>query len=469
MYLKRIVIACVTTLLFCAFANAQKLVFNFPLFVNQQLKQTRPDSTRVKLLLEFAISYLDKSVSSPKNIDSALTCYYYAQTLSNQIHLVKWQMECLKFKALYFIKVSDYKQGEESFMKVISYYHTTGNIMIEANNWMEFGDNLPGENLTLFEKKIKCFRHAASLYHQLNNVLKETDAEKMVADVHLNQGKLDLAHHELIGILAKYKSLKYKKLEKTYYLLGAISALKGDLQNELFYSIETIKSMEASADTTDAELYYFKLGSTYLKLGSYANSVIYFKKALNCLPPNDYEFFVDLQEIVQVLIAQHKPKEALAYLQSRLGQVTADNNGRYRQDMCLANCYEALAEYKKAEYYYLRMNRESELDYQRKLNPDESRILDLKRVCDFYILTRQYEKARPFLVQIINHPKKLISTVIFSQIEFIQFKLDSASGNYFSALKHYERHKNLTDSMFSATKSKQIAELMVKFESEKKR
>jgi uncharacterized membrane protein len=50
----------------------------------------------------------------------------------------------------------------------------------------------------------------------------------------------------------------------------------------------------------------------------------------------------------------------------------------------------------------------------------------------------------------------------------LQFKVDSALGNYSSAIKHYQRYTALKDSVFDETKSKQIEELGIRYETEKK-
>ncbi|WPU99041.1 sensor histidine kinase [Mucilaginibacter sp. cycad4] len=468
MVFKRTLVSCYLTLLFVIGAYAQQLSQEPNAKAIRQLSQGSPDSTAIKHLLDFGRFYLEHSFNSNKYVDSALLCYQLALTQSTQIHSLKWQMECTKLKALCSLNKLDFDKGEENFMKVISYYHAERDILTEADNWIELADNLPIDSPSGSKKKIDYIKHGALLYHQLNNKFKESEALKMIADVHLNEGKLDQAQNELLDVLAKYRALNYKKLYETYYLLASVYALKADLKNELFYRIETVKSMESSGDTADAILYYFKLAGTYTRLLMYDNSVYYLKKCLNYVKPKDYEYFVVLEQIVQGLIRQDKANEALAYVKTHSTLVPEDNLGKYRVDLCFASCYEALRQNKNAEFYFLRMNRESETDYQHGRNPDESRLLDIKRVCDFYLSTKQFEKAKHFLNLMINHRKNLVSPIVLNQIKFIEFKIDSASGNYLAALKNFQQYKMSTDSMFSATKSKQIAEMMVRFESDKK-
>ncbi|SFQ18418.1 Two-component sensor histidine kinase, contains HisKA and HATPase domains [Parafilimonas terrae] len=48
------------------------------------------------------------------------------------------------------------------------------------------------------------------------------------------------------------------------------------------------------------------------------------------------------------------------------------------------------------------------------------------------------------------------------------FKVDSARKNYPQAIRHYQQYKALQDSIFNATKSKQIAQLSIQYETAKK-
>ena len=48
------------------------------------------------------------------------------------------------------------------------------------------------------------------------------------------------------------------------------------------------------------------------------------------------------------------------------------------------------------------------------------------------------------------------------------FKVDSAQGDYPTAIRHYQRYKTLTDSIFNEKKFNQIARLSIQYETDKK-
>src|SRR6185312_17399269 len=80
---------------------------------------------------------------------------------------------------------------------------------------------------------------------------------------------------------------------------------------------------------------------------------------------------------------------------------------------------------------------------------------------NFYVITKQYKKAAEYLDKVLNLPKGAVRPIWLSQMHLNQFRVDSASGNYLSAIKHYQIHKRITDSLFNAEQSKQITELNI--------
>ena len=104
-----------------------------------------------------------------------------------------------------------------------------------------------------------------------------------IAEAHLYQDKLDLAETELFRVLDMYKAIGYKKLHYAYDLLAEVSKLKLDLHNELKYRMESIKTMEATSDTAEADSYYSRVALVYADLDMYDLSVTWIQKGLQVL------------------------------------------------------------------------------------------------------------------------------------------------------------------------------------------
>jgi hypothetical protein len=62
---------------------------------------------------------------------------------------------------------------------------------------------------------------------------------------HIYDMRLDLAEKLLLATLEGYKAVHFRHLHYTFDLLRHVYRLKGDLVNEVFYSMEMIRSLDA--------------------------------------------------------------------------------------------------------------------------------------------------------------------------------------------------------------------------------
>jgi two-component system, sensor histidine kinase PdtaS len=137
-------------------------------------------------------------------------------------------------------------------------------------------------------------------------------------------------------------------------------------------------------------------------------------------------------------------------------------------DFSLARCYitsyTMLKQYDRAQPYCDDLLKK----YDDDVNGEFVTIEVYAVVINFYISSGQYASA----VKYLNRHKKLSEK--FSDLSLIAenhnlwFKLDTTRHNYQSAVVHLLNYNHLNDSLFNETKSKQIAELQVQFETERK-
>jgi len=85
----------------------------------------------------------------------------------------------------------------------------------------------------------------------------------------------------------------------------------------------------------------------------------------------------------------------------------------------------------------------------------------------FYINRKRYRDAKPYLFQALSLGSSVEKSAI-SNIEYFLFKTDSASGAYTSAIRHYNQHVAINDSILNETKNRQIAELEIAYETSQK-
>jgi len=466
--LKRLLI-CVSLLLCSVISRSQRLLIDAPGELNVRLQSCRTDTARIGIWLKLSEYYLNKLGKDHIDLDSARIFYHRADVLAMQIKSAKWQLECLKAKGTYFILTGDLAKGKECYASLAGQYHRTGNLVQEAQAWLDLGRVIPVERVGWLGEKISNFEHARRLFASINRREKQIECFKEIADVHLNEGKLNLAEKELLQVLAAYKAIKFRKLHHTYFLLSAVSRLRSDLKTELYYDLEAKKCMIATADTADAAFFIIKLGDCYEDLGMLDNSLANYKEALY-----KYHSALDVrysmvQRIIRVMIAQKKSVQALAFLTAYTSRNPPPNS--FEQSYMyasLGDCYRALNRPRDVEKAYLKMVRLNDINYKTNFLPVESYVKTYQLLCDFYIQAGEFKKAAPYLAILEKMPKKLVSSILIAQLELMHFKTDSASAGYLKAIRHYQSFKKINDSVFKASKIKEVTELQVRYETEAK-
>jgi two-component sensor histidine kinase len=135
--------------------------------------------------------------------------------------------------------------------------------------------------------------------------------------------------------------------------------------------------------------------------------------------------------------------------------------------MCLAlgRCYATLNDRVLAEKYFedafkfAQIRRKSgEIVYDDQLD-DEIGV--------FYANTGQYRKAEYFLKKALGE-RTLDVAYIYRNAYLGLYKVDSARGNYLSAINNLKTYEKLNDSVFNTAKNRQIEELQVAYNTEQK-
>jgi two-component sensor histidine kinase len=126
--------------------------------------------------------------------------------------------------------------------------------------------------------------------------------------------------------------------------------------------------------------------------------------------------------------------------------------------------YVALKRYPEAEQQYVKML----VLAQREPTSDMRRMYINQTLGQFYLLTKQYGKARWYFQQALQESEHSGFLLGKSRLHLLLFKADSAQGRFPAAIAHYQRYKQLTDSVFNETKNKQLASLEIQYDTRKK-
>ena len=452
-------------------ANARQRADDSPSGLVHRIQRSKRDSDKIKLELKLGEYYLNKQGQVKINLDSASVILTQAKQLSDSLHLIKWQMASLRLQGNYYIQRSDLKRAKSCFMEIIDHYIKTGEQLQQAQTWSYFGDCIFTLDADSRVQEKKCYEMAYRLFTQLHDKPDAISALINLADQHLRDNELDQAEKQLNQAVAEYHAINYKKLAYPYSLLAEVNRLKGNPNKQLYYSLEVIKAMNATADTGYASYYYYKLAMVYKDLKMHDKTEFYLLKTLAQLrrERDFFHYHNMVADYVQDLIEQDQPESALHFLQARLKEALPQTDRQqYFVYRGFGLCYQALGQYSRAERCFLGMIRLSDIQSHDNILYLHTHLEDYELIARFYVNSRQYAKARIYLNKIQSMPADKTSPSTLSKIQLLFFKTDSASKRYLSAITHYQLYKKLNDSIFSVAKNKEVEEVQLKYETAQK-
>ncbi len=208
-----------------------------------------------------------------------------------------------------------------------------------------------------------------------------------------------------------------------------------------------------------------RLAEIYHDLGQYDKSIDAYRQVVANPRESGINFdYYAMLALTQLLIEHRSAAEALALVQL----VYRENppTSYYPEHLlegALAICYDALGQTAEAETHF----RKSIYNMDNvKLNDRCYSILQFN-IGKFFLKQRQYTMAATHLQKAIRFRPDVASISLTNNAQYMLFQCDSALG-YRQAIGHYQLYKYYNDSLFNVAKIKQISELQIQYETEKK-
>jgi len=428
------------------------------------LKKTTAGSERLEILIKLGSYYIYKPGEFKNDLDSADLFLNQANELSAKLKQSKIQNKVSFLKAEVIFERGDQPKARIAYLQAVDNYMRSGEKEAAAQAWIGIGNRVMYSDDSTGMRGLRSFDHALNIYTELHDKEKEAGVLKYVGDWLLRQGRLDEAESELLKALSIYKSIGYKKLHHTYNLLAAISNVKGNLNKALYYSLEMIKSVQATGDTTRAFFLHRKLADLYHNLNEDDKSIYWYKRAL-VSGAKDPRLFYEVNNIlISLMIKEGRKKEALEFLLKLIKKRPPTTDWeKLTVATTLAECYSLLGKDDLAEKYY----QQAVILAERESRKYDG-LMANRRMADFYFSRKRYVPAGIYLHKVLAIQRGIGEVDTIRNTYLKLFKTDSATGNYLSAISNYQRYKSLTDSIFTVAKAKQIAELQLQYEKDQK-
>ncbi|HTE25829.1 tetratricopeptide repeat-containing sensor histidine kinase [Flavitalea sp.] len=449
----------------------------------QQMLADVSSKNSIKLLLELGKSMLRTTYLQKGNRDSSIILFQKAGRLCDGIgnQELKEESQCLI--GIVYLLNGDWYEGKNYFTHVIEARQKAGDRAGELNALLRMATTVFCDNC---EENIIALNRALELSRQIGDQSQEALIRLIIGYKHLNDGNARQAEEDAIAALNiqnaigypaichAYKALAeqsvyysqsdYGYLSNAYYLLSDLSQIKGDLNQKLFYILKVVDNVESSGMPGEFDYTYFRLGNAYWELGLFDKSMEYHRQSAAI--SNQKGEFIEIgiaRRMTVALIKQGKIKEALLLLQDFVSKnLLCSLEDKMYIAQSLGSCYNALKQFSRAEKYYLESvawSKESPLTFQ---------FVACQGISQFYVTNGQYSKAKPYLQQLLNASRQQLLPNYLIEVYLMWFKVDSASQNYKEAIGHYQRYKALQDSVYNETKSRQIAQLSIQYETAKK-
>ncbi|WP_390904937.1 tetratricopeptide repeat-containing sensor histidine kinase [Xanthocytophaga flava] len=317
-------------------------------------------------------------------------------------------------------------------------------------------------------QRISIVKKALTSFKQASSKLQMAHCLKEIGDLYFVKGEYTSAIIKLKEALSLYESINYKGLQGVYDLLGAAYTGAGDYKEGIRYGLLAVKTGEGLSDSTSQmSTIYNRLGITHYYLKEKQKAYTFFKKALGIARKNRDTTTINalVLNISHSLVDLNKPKEALTFLQDITKKYPPrDERSAIGVTAGFLSVHRLLKRYKQGQTY---CNQLLEIAKRPDLSQTEYNAIYLAAI-RFFIDSKQFNLAKKYLTR----QKELVEKSGFlkyrSTNQFLWFKLDSSQGNYLSAIVHYRQYKILDDSVFNEEKSRQIAQLQVQYETEKK-
>lgn len=432
------------------------------------LHRINPSPEKVNTILQLSDWYLLKNERTNQELEQSYKLAREGNALSIQLKDVNGQAasylqlskieparnnldeaQGLAQKAIdLFTKLRSYDQLGESYVSLWSIYTAKG---------MEIPD------------RVKILQRADTAFKASGNNKRRADCLMQVGDLSQVSGDYATSLSSLKESLQLYKDAGYKYLQASYDLLATVYFSLGDYKSSIEYGLLAEKTAEATGDTSLMTCtIYNHIGMAYHGLNNFEKAKNYFERSLAvAIKYNDIgSIQVLATNLSYVLLLLPDPREALKFfiaLRKRYPLLDMRFPGRMANAMIVI--YTRMRTPEKAVAFCKIV--EEQLAHRDgenyEVNLDMSRALVLH-----YIQLGNTVKAARYSALYDSLCRRLGARVYYTNNYFCKFLVDSARGHYFSALNNFQYYTNLKDSISRERKSREISQLNVLYETEKK-
>ena len=435
----------------------------------RKLQLDLPDSNRQYLCNYLGSVYYADSWPKPELNDSAFFYLRKAVYLGDSINASNNTLtnESLTLLAETYLHTGNVARAKKIFNQVLRLYQANAQTASEASLWRKIGReiwNTEGE----FNYALTCLDNAFRLYDIREDIYAK--AEVLIDKINFYGGKGMTGEAEKVyrQLLLMSRSSKYAHFSSICQMLAKENRYKGNFNKALEYALQSVQYSAYASDKKMLQGFYGELAQVYQELGEPERSAYWYEKCIREREKLGFPLFVmyrTMSLMVVQLVKDNRAVQALSSLrqmEQKMPPVTHADKASLAQSY--AYCYSAQNRNDMAEKKFLEMIAE----YSGAQTHKEVLSIAYLDIGKFYVTTGHYEKAAKYLKTSAVYAKNSAALSRQKDLYLLLFKVDSATGNFFSAIQNFRYYKELNDSIFSEVKSQQISDLMIRYETDKK-
>jgi two-component system, sensor histidine kinase PdtaS len=424
-----------------------------------KLKGQLPDKDRLHTLLNLTNLYYNKPLKLTTDLNKGLLYGKQAKDLSTSLYNLSAYNNAQLLMAYIFIEKDNMTQAKNILPAVND--TTRVNLLLALS--FKYLSRSSGENKTNQDSAMIFVQQAKILADKLHQKLNAITCLTYMGDIHASLGNWQLGEQELLKAITEYKKIGYPKLQYAYLELADVYNSKSDFTKTLSCLLQAEASMHATADYYNAGDIYSYLVGVMVHNAQHQEALNYAEKAFESfkLHPGYLGIDAALQRLVKIYISTHDYHKALAFMLENYKKYPPKDD--YRKGSYLGtigDCYLKLKQFDKAEVYF-----KEEFNLYKASNSLSERAYH--RMAFFYVESKQYALAKPYLLAALKQQKG-INIGGKNHLHYMLFLVDSAAGNYISAIQNLSLTKRLDDTIYKASKVNDLQQLMVQYDAKNK-
>jgi len=434
-----------------------------------KLPNSKPDTAQINLLLKLAKYQVFKSGENKVDLDSASVFIKKAENLNAKIR-ANWANGYISLIQSYWLRESGHRdKAKEAAGHAVAILKNEADKNLAGEAHMELSGYYDYNDVEALAQRIELVRIAVKCYAQSGNIQQKAASLQMLGDLSNISGSSYVALQYLQASLDAYNSIHYPQVQGIYCLMGFIYTRLREYRRALDKELLALKTSDSVGDSSMqlCQIYNY-LGEIQNALTEKKKAIYYYEKALEVAKKHHDVFAIYLASvnIANVWAALKEPYKALDLMQtiSAKYEKPKNNNLDYNIARCYIGAYCLLKQFEKARPYANQL-----LNMVDHLNMnDNANISAYTVVIRFFISAQEDKEARKYLDKHGELAKKLSDVYYSAANQKLRFMLDTSRRDYKVAVAHLLQYNRLNDSLSIETKSRQIEELQVQYETEKK-